>query len=63
MELLSGYTYDAPLSFADDAGLLWQVYTVSASSGSLTEIKLPKDAVYTISGNNKNGFIVLTRGK
>ena len=63
VELLSGYTYDAPLSFADSAGMLWQVYTVTASSGSLTEIKLPKDAVYTISGNNKNGFVVLTRGK
>lgn len=63
VELVSGYGFDAPLSFVDNAGMLWQVYTVPASSGSLTEIKLPKDAVYTISGNNKNGFIVLTRGK
>jgi len=63
VELVSGYGFDAPLSFVDDAGMLWQVYTVPASNGSLTEIKLPKDAVYTISGNNKNGFIVLTRGK
>lgn len=63
VELVSGYSFETPLSFVDGAGVLWQVYTVPASSGSLTEIKLPKDAVYSISGNNKNGFIVLTRGK
>ncbi len=63
VELVSGYGFDAPLSFVDDTGILWQVYTVLAGNTSLTEIKLPKDTVYTISGNNKNGFIVLTRGK
>ena len=63
VDLVAGYSYQSPLAFVDGGGVLWQVYTVPASSGSLTEIKLPKDTVYSVSGNNKNGFIVLTRGK
>lgn len=63
VSLVAGYGYETPMSFVDGGGVLWQVYTVPASSGSLTEIKLPKDSVYTISGNNKTGFIVLTRAK
>ena len=63
VSLVAGYGFDSPLSFIDASGILWQVYTVPASNGAMTEIKLPKDAVYSISGNNKNGFIVLTRAK
>lgn len=63
VSLVAGYGYETPLSFVDESGVLWQVYTVPAASGAITEIKVPKGAIYTVSGNNKNGFIVLTRAK
>ena len=63
LELLSGYSFERPLTFVDNTGILWKLYTVAASSSSLTEIKLPKESVYSISGNNMGGFVVQARAK
>lgn len=51
------------LSFTGDDGTEYQVYYVAASSDSVTEVQVPKadsegKVTYTVSGDNKEGFIV-----
>ena len=61
--LLKQYSYENPLVFADASGLLWNLYYVPASSGALTEVKLKKDSLYLVSGNNRDGFVIASRDK
>lgn len=58
LALIRGYSADKPLSVVDDSGKLWSVYFTPVGSGTLTDIRIPKDSVYTISGNNRDGFVV-----
>lgn len=56
IELLKTHTKDDPLETTAN-GMTYSVYYVPASVGE-TEISVPKDSVYEISGNNADGFIV-----
>lgn len=54
---LKGCQKDRRLVWRQDNGAVTEVYYVPAA-GDLTEVVLPPDAVYQISGNNEDGFIV-----
>ncbi len=56
IELLKEHTKDDPLETMAN-GLSYSIYYVPASEGE-TEIAVPKDSAYEISGNNADGFIV-----
>ncbi len=60
---LRDYSYESPLSVVDDKGNVWSVYFSPVSFTSISEIKVKKDFAYTVSGNNRDGFIVATRAK
>lgn len=45
------------LEISPDGGTTYEVYYVSAS-GNITDVKVPKNYPYTISGDNDSGFIV-----
>ena len=53
---LKEHTKDDPLTVAVD-GAVSIIYYVPASSGD-TDVPVPKDKAYTVSGNNSDGFIV-----
>lgn len=54
---LKGCQKDRRLVWRQDNGAVTEVYYVPAA-GDLTEVVLPPDAVYQISGNNEDGLIV-----
>ena len=45
------------LTISVDGGATYEVYYVKASGGT-TEVPVPADYPYTVSGDNMNGFIV-----
>ena len=52
------YTFSGDhLTFTADNGKTYEVYYV-ASTGNPTGVSVPKDASYSISGDNMNGFVV-----
>lgn len=63
LDLLSKHTYDKPLVIIDGDSQLWKVYSVKASAGALTDVKVYENSVYSISGNNRDGFVVACRDK
>ena len=56
--LIGGYSYEEPFYYTVEKGETYAIYTVPASDGEKTDIPVPKDSEYTISGNNIGGFIV-----
>lgn len=53
------YTFEGEHLAVEDAnGVKYEMYYYPAAESGDTEVKLPKDAEYTISGNNIDGFIV-----
>lgn len=58
---LRNFTAESPLSVVDDDGILWSVWYVPVGEKTLTEVKYPKGATPTVSGNNRDGFIVTCR--
>ena len=59
VELLKRYTPEGEhLIFSDDAGNKWEIYTVPVSAEDRTEIPVPENSQYSISGNNDGGFVV-----
>lgn len=56
IELLKSYTNTAPLEITVGQNL-YQVYYVKAEAGN-TNVPVPQNKVYTVSGNNVDGFIV-----
>ena len=59
LTLLKNYTADEPLSITNWDGEIYQVYYVATdTSTDSTYVMVPPDAKYTISGNNRDGFIV-----
>ena len=55
---LRNYPYDGHhLMLTDDEGAMWEIYFVAAE-GETTEVPVPTDREYTVSGNNVDGFIV-----
>ena len=58
VQLLQGYTKDAPLAITGADGHRYEVYYTAASNGDITTIQVPQNYVYTVSGDNIGGFIV-----
>lgn len=55
---LRSYTFDQQhLKIKNYDGKSYEVYFIKAGSGS-TQVPVPKDRAYTVSGNNVDGFIV-----
>ena len=55
--LLKEHTKDNPLEISVDT-TLYRVYYVPANAGSTTAVPVPANKVYSVSGNNTDGFIV-----
>lgn len=62
MEKLKEFTPEKPYSHTAADGSTYLVYYVK-QTGENTEIPVPKDKEYTISGNNQDGFIVTVTTK
>ena len=63
LEFLKKYTFEKPLSFTAYEGDSFEIYYVEQSKDRTTKIPIPqsadgKDYLYTVSGNNYDGFIV-----
>jgi D-alanyl-D-alanine carboxypeptidase len=54
------HTKDDPLTVAVD-GVVSLIYYVPASEEGDTDVTVPKDKEYTVSGNNFDGFIVTVK--
>ncbi len=53
------YTFEGEHLAVEDAdGVKYEMYYYPAQESGATDVKIPKDAEYTISGNNIGGFIV-----
>ena len=57
IETIKGYTSDKPLEVNVD-GTAYSIYYVAASAGGNTDVVVPSNKTYTVSGNNADGFIV-----
>lgn len=62
LQSLTNYKSDSPLVYTTDSNE-YKIFYVPANSSGETEITIPKDAVYTVSGNNTDGFIVTIEGE
>lgn len=59
VELISQYSFNEQhLIFTDDDGVNWDIYYVAADPSGTTDVPVPKDHPYEVSGNNYDGFIV-----
>lgn len=61
IDKLKETSVDAPLAVSDNSGGTWAMWYVKASDGDTTEISVPKDLEYEVSGNNVDGFIVTVK--
>ncbi|MBP0974176.1 MAG: D-alanyl-D-alanine carboxypeptidase family protein [Oscillospiraceae bacterium] len=61
IDVLSHHPITDPY-YWDDGSTVWSVYYVPATAGT-TEVPVPLNANYEISGNNVDGFIVTAEGK
>lgn len=57
LEEIQGYSADKPLTIDTDGGE-WKVFYMQANTSGSTQIAVPQDATYTVSGDNVGGFIV-----
>ena len=57
IEKLKSYTNTAPLEITSGQSY-YQVYYVSASAEGNTDVPVPQNKTFTVSGNNSDGFIV-----
>ncbi len=60
IEKLKSYTTNKPLEISSGTGL-YKVYYVEADYDDTTDIGVPKNSEYEISGNNEDGFIVTVK--
>ena len=60
IEKLKSYTMNKPLEISSGTGL-YKVYYVMADYDDMTDIGVPKNSEYEISGNNEDGFIVTVK--
>ena len=61
LDKVKTHTVSAPLVFEADDGNTYMVYYQSASGGSNTELAVPEEYTYTISGDNREGFVVTVK--
>ena len=57
LEALKSYNPEKPLN-VEASGKSYRIYYVAASKSGSTDVSVPTDKPYTISGNNMDGFIV-----
>lgn len=57
MDILKTTSFERPLPIETDAGEQYSVYYIPATGGE-TQVPVPEDKPYTLSGNNADGFIV-----
>lgn len=58
-ENIVNYTYEGEhLAVEDVNGVKYEMYYYPAAESGATDVKIPKDTEYTISGNNIGGFII-----
>lgn len=62
LQMLTEYTSSSPLTYSTDTSN-YKIFYVKAESSGDTNITIPKDTIYTISGNNTDGFIVTIESK
>ncbi len=62
LDNIQSYTARNPLKVETTSGE-WSVFYVAANSEGSTQIAVPQDAVYTVSGDNMGGFIVAYQEK
>lgn len=60
VELLRNYSKESPLKLTTDDGSTYEIYYVTAT-GEETAVTVPADGSYTVSGDNKDGFIVTVK--
>ncbi len=60
IEQIKNYTSQAPLAITSASGQ-YEVYYVPANVNSPTDVPVPSNKTYTISGNNFDGFIVTVK--
>lgn len=62
LELLKkDHGISAPLEFKGDDGISYMVYYIAASDEAETELLVPSEYSYTVSGDNMEGFIVTVK--
>lgn len=61
LELIKGHTSDNPLKLEIKDGSSYAVYYVPADITAMTQLTVPADKEYTISGDNYSGFIVTVK--
>ena len=57
LQFLTSYTQNSPLKY-DTEDRSYSIFYVPAESSGDTNVTIPKDAVYSVSGNNTDGFII-----
>lgn len=62
IEKIKSYTINKPLEISSGKSL-YNVYYISADIDDTTDIGVPEDGEYDISGNNEDGFIVTVKVK
>ena len=61
MSYVKSYTFgDRTLTVTTDDGSSYEIYDVSAT-GAQTQVPVPENDTYTISGDNEGGFIVTVK--
>ncbi|MBR5453566.1 MAG: M15 family metallopeptidase [Clostridia bacterium] len=62
--LLRSYPFEGEhLTFRDDSEQLWEMYFIPAGDSGKTEVYIPAEGEYTLSGNNVDGFIIAAEKK
>lgn len=57
LNALKSYTLESGGLSYDDGTSSYMIYYVPADASGTTHVEMPKDTVYTVSGNNTDGFI------
>ena len=64
LDKIKNNTKDNPLTVSAEDGTTWSMwYEKAYEDGDVTQIAIPKDCDYEISGNNVDGFIITVKSK
>ena len=56
--ITNGHTAESPLEFKADDGNTYMVYYQKADEGDITKLSVPAQLAYSISGDNRGGFVI-----
>lgn len=57
LQFINEYTIDSPFTYSTDSKE-YKIFYVPANTSGDTEVNIAKNSVYTVSGNNTDGFII-----